>query len=115
MRTLQQMENVKQWVQALRSGEYHQGHGRLKNADEYCCLGVLCDIQKDLKFDIEDRVVGGISNNRPWAHAIDAEFFEELTGFTRQDHDIFASLNDDSHFTFEQLANVIDAMNTFRL
>jgi hypothetical protein len=35
----------KKWVAALRSGEYLQGTGQLKNADgEYCCLGVLCEI-----------------------------------------------------------------------
>lgn len=34
----------RKWVKALRSGEYKQGHWQLKNRDEYCCLGVLCDI-----------------------------------------------------------------------
>ena len=35
----------KLWVAALRSGEYTQGRGRLRNrADEFCCLGVLCNI-----------------------------------------------------------------------
>ena len=34
-----------QWVAALRSGEYKQGRGQLRNTDdEYCCLGVLCDL-----------------------------------------------------------------------
>lgn len=33
------------WVEALRSGKYRQGIGQLRNSsDEYCCLGVLCDI-----------------------------------------------------------------------
>ena len=33
------------WVAALRSGEYKQGRGRLRSEDdEYCCLGVLCEI-----------------------------------------------------------------------
>lgn len=34
------------WVQALRSGQYNQGHGLLKRreSNHYCCLGVLCDI-----------------------------------------------------------------------
>lgn len=42
-------EDVKNlWVEALRSGEYRQGVGRLaKKVDgrkEHCCLGVLCDL-----------------------------------------------------------------------
>jgi len=31
-------------VSALRSGEYSQTTGRLRDGDSYCCLGVLCDI-----------------------------------------------------------------------
>lgn len=41
------MRNVtkEEWVTALRSGEYRQGKGFLRNSDdEYCCLGVLCDL-----------------------------------------------------------------------
>jgi hypothetical protein len=39
----------KKWVAALRSGEYKQGRGWLRQIDakgveRFCCLGVLCDI-----------------------------------------------------------------------
>lgn len=41
----------KLWIAALRSGEFVQGHGRLKrllpffdSREEYCCLGVLCEL-----------------------------------------------------------------------
>lgn len=33
------------WVKALRSGEFKQGIGGLKDKNNnYCCLGVLCAI-----------------------------------------------------------------------
>ena len=32
------------WVKALRSGEYKQTRGQLRNEDSYCCLGVACDL-----------------------------------------------------------------------
>lgn len=37
---------VKQkWLQALRNGSYRQGQHVLRTPhDEYCCLGVLCDL-----------------------------------------------------------------------
>lgn len=36
------------WIEALLSGDYKQGKGVLRNnRDEYCCLGVLCDIMSD--------------------------------------------------------------------
>lgn len=38
-------QEIKQkWVEALESGKYKQGKGRLKSDDAYCCLGVLCDL-----------------------------------------------------------------------
>jgi hypothetical protein len=42
------LANIRAWVDALRSGRYEQGHGRLLTvADDvkrFCCLGVACDI-----------------------------------------------------------------------
>ena len=40
---------AKQWVDALKSGTYQQGQGKLHATDikgecMYCCLGVLCDL-----------------------------------------------------------------------
>ncbi len=32
------------WVAALRSGEYQQGHEQLRDNDQFCCLGVLCNL-----------------------------------------------------------------------
>ena len=37
------------WIEALRSGEYKQGHNALRHQREdemveHCCLGVLCDL-----------------------------------------------------------------------
>lgn len=32
------------WITALRSGEYKQGKDVLRSGDEFCCLGVLCDL-----------------------------------------------------------------------
>lgn len=38
-------QNVKKlWVEALRSGNYVQGYGRLSTGYAHCCLGVLCDL-----------------------------------------------------------------------
>lgn len=33
------------WLKALRSGEYKQTCGIMKDAKGFCCLGVLCAIQ----------------------------------------------------------------------
>ena len=48
--TKEQLSNIKRWVDALRSGEYTQGRGRLRyvvgwsGVPRYCCLGVGLDV-----------------------------------------------------------------------
>lgn len=38
-------EVKKKWTDALRSGTYTQGEGQLRDQDDnFCCLGVLCQI-----------------------------------------------------------------------
>jgi hypothetical protein len=37
-------EIKKLWVGALRSGEYKQTTGKLRDGDAFCCLGVLCNL-----------------------------------------------------------------------
>ena len=32
------------WLAALRSGDYRQGKYRLREGNDFCCLGVLCDV-----------------------------------------------------------------------
>ncbi len=32
------------WVDALRSGKYKQGKKLLRDGDQHCCLGVLCEL-----------------------------------------------------------------------
>jgi hypothetical protein len=37
-------ENAKKWVAALRSGNYKQGKSWLRKGDQFCCLGVACEL-----------------------------------------------------------------------
>lgn len=62
------------WLTALRSGEYKQGKGFLKNevtgTAKYCCLGVLCELAvkagviEESEVD-EDETVHSFSSNVP--------------------------------------------------
>lgn len=36
--------NQQKWVDALRSGDYKQTNGRLRDNNGFCCLGVGCEI-----------------------------------------------------------------------
>lgn len=52
MKTKFTKAKLKEWTDALRSGNYRQGSNYLhldKGAvQEFCCLGVLCDLNKEL-------------------------------------------------------------------
>ena len=44
---------IKEWVKALRSGEYQQGRGCLRSRDDkFCCLGVLCDLTNRKEWEV---------------------------------------------------------------
>jgi len=50
------------WADALDSGEYRQGTGRLRKMDDgesYCCLGVLCELHRRE------------TKNGEWVHCLD--------------------------------------------
>jgi hypothetical protein len=44
-------EIKQKWIDALRSGDYQQGTGRLRSNDGFCCLGVLCDLYAQEHFN----------------------------------------------------------------
>ena len=57
-------EQIKQnWIEALLSGEYEQGHDMLRNGDTYCCLGVLCDLYIKSHDDLRWNEYGEIVKN----------------------------------------------------
>lgn len=39
-------EVVKNWVAALRSGKYKETTETLRDSEGFCCLGVLCDLNR---------------------------------------------------------------------
>lgn len=47
-------ENIRKWVDALRSGGYQQGNDRLNVDDsKFCCLGVACEVAMRDGLEIE--------------------------------------------------------------
>lgn len=53
------------WTAALRSGEYKQGKGQLRDGrGKFCCLGVLCNVASmQISKNGESPIVGGIEND----------------------------------------------------
>lgn len=92
------------WLEALRSGQYRQGRGALRdNQDGFCCLGVLCDIidkdqwNKDSDFWLWKTRSGGVPD----------EVADEI-GLPRSVSYRLATHNDQDDWSFEELANLIE-------
>lgn len=58
-------DNVKLWLEALRSGEYEQTKRRLHNQHGYCCLGVACEVYikagNELAVEVRDPIDGTVT------------------------------------------------------
>lgn len=121
-------EIADQWVKALRSGEYAQYRGQLHGFPEdddkgsFCCLGVLCDLHQQstgagyweggyyqdesgYNFEVPPESV------MAWAGIKAANPQVDPPGLRRPAGDCaltIAELNDNFHWTFNELANLIE-------
>ena len=81
-----------QWIAALRSGEYTQGHNHLRTGNGYyCCLGVLCMVLK-----------------RPELLTVSYEHLRKASGLTQSETDGCVELNDAMLQSFNQIADYIE-------
>ena len=97
------------WADALESGKYKQGYFALRSCDdEFCCLGVLCDVVdpkgwsyrvNSVNFHYHDPEdpVNGRSGFLP-------KFITRALGITPNEEQEFTDMNDTHDMTFEQIA-----------
>ena len=111
------------WVAALKSGNYEQGTGCLRNKDRFCCLGVLCDIiNKELEVGKWDNKY--FNNNDHYVFRINDTIdhgglplqIQEIAGigsrsgsinYINKKYETLSYLNDKGS-TFEQIAEIIE-------
>jgi hypothetical protein len=101
----------KQWVKALRSGEYRQGAyalGRLSAdgvyIESFCCLGVLAH-ECDPTPWVRDRELVAVDPAGPFTLS---PKFLEAAGLSREVIGQLAFLNDDGGKTFDEIADWIE-------
>lgn len=107
-------EDVKaEWVEALRSGDYPQTTGMLRNTDKgvvgYCCLGVLCDLYQKSNPPLSwDEWSNGVPVDKvyEWAGVDPGKgFFSVVDGRPVS----LIRYNDERLYTFPMIADVIEA------
>lgn len=102
------------WLEALRSGNYPQGIGALKEIKlgeeiyRYCCLGVLCEtiiakgimdipVRAESNLVTFDGVIGGLTSR-----------LMDKVGLTRDAHGELVRLNDLKRLSFSEIADWIE-------
>ena len=93
----------KRWVEALRSGKYAQGKNWLRNKDNFCCLGVLCDLKDAGAWEDGDFHFNGYDADVMPPHEILAE-----ASLTETQAEALARLNDNGR-PFPEIADYIEA------
>lgn len=106
------------WIDALRSGKYKQGSGQLRDGDEYCCLGVLCEVYRNRtkhgKWEDGRFVVGKFDELYvlpppvyKWAGLDGNDEPQNPMVCHRHEHAFIAKYNDD-RYAFPKIADLIE-------
>lgn len=85
------------WVKALRSGKYMQGQNALRNGDEFCCLGVLCEISKPVRDKVNNKGYLQASPDEDSAYIVIPEQLQDKL-----------SMMNDSGKSFKKIASYIE-------
>ncbi len=105
-------EMIIKWIEALRSGKYKQGRDLLRKDDEYCCLGVACDIFKsDINGDWVKPVMGGRMSFK--AGLIDVLYdippiLKDKLGLPDKVRNHMVSMNDSFDKNFNEIADYLE-------
>lgn len=108
------------WLEALRSGNYHQSRSALRRdwavgkPSGFCCLGVLCAIGEDMGA-VESADDGGFrrayklkgADEVPYG-MMPTEGIKNWAGLTQVMMDDLADMNDSQGKNFAQIANFIE-------
>lgn len=111
-------ELKQKWIDALRSGNYSQGEAFLRdNNDNFCCLGVLCDVADAGEWQIDNNDTYFVFDG--WQ--LDDVLNEDALEYFQLDEPIadgLMALNDGSYcrwigyakkLSFAEIADIIEA------
>jgi hypothetical protein len=101
------------WCEALESGEYEQGEGRLRNEqNEFCCLGILCNMhaQAKLKLSKEQTNPNEYFGNDQYPPAV---VWKTWAGMKTNDGSFIEGVDEDGFEDSNDLANLNDGGESF--
>lgn len=98
----------KQWVKALRSGDYCQTtEGKLLDESGYCCLGVLGNIINSRKWHYEDATKEWLWGTAAERSELDGDSYLPESILNSDTQHVLAYKND-AEYSFEKIADWIE-------
>lgn len=103
----------KEWVKALRSGDYEQGKWNLcqefpsDEGPKFCCLGVLCDIAFEGDWILNSEFRWEFHYKNTFACNLLKQGWVDEIGLDVHQHTVLSVKNDHGE-SFEQIANYIE-------
>ena len=128
LKTKMNPEVKQKWIDALRSGKYEQGSGKLRGANGYCCLGVLCDLyaqEHDTQWEFRGYGEHGDETN---PQPMDYWYFEDRSEYLPESVmdwaglktpnpnvriDVEVNVDEDNWYYQDEFANVNDSGYSF--
>lgn len=106
-------EYASRWVDALRSGEFKQITGALKDDKGHCCLAVLCELVEGLTWEDNERgnIDAVFHENRDNAVLPKSVMYETGLGSVSPATTAgkaLVAMNDKEGWGFDQIANEIE-------
>lgn len=93
------------WLEALRSGKYEQGICILRSSDdEYCCLGVLCDVVDSEGWSLS----GNKYKFHEYSTALLPTAVSRQTEISGDSQTILTEMNDSDNKSFAEIADWIE-------
>lgn len=118
--TMFHKERIREWVEALRSGQYQQGREVLRETDKHCCLGVACAVTNLGHWEKESSFMGSIHYYYKVEEEKDFMLLPEAVceyyGFNRNNPIVkhngiemeLTTANDKYRFDFNKIADLIE-------
>lgn len=101
------IDQLNDWLDALRSGQYPQGRGQLKAPNGFCCLGVLADRLDPNGWTTPDTSDPSHTLSNPHGQYQKSQWLDD-TLVPRHLQRKFAGANDTNTNTFHDIANLIE-------
>lgn len=117
MTTDEQLAARATWIAALRSGEYSQTRGSLCDKSGFCCLGVAAELTPGIRKQREpftaygeEETGGGLPRETAeWLGLTAANGDPRIVNPWEAPYRALIDLNDVAGWTFEEIANVLEA------